>query len=139
MLKKTKSLTKEKYSIFPPTLGKLQILSKLFLNLDLNFDSLKLDPATEIFKCCKDKTDILAEIMAVSVLKTKEELLNNDLISQKKDLFLWNTTPEDFSIIVGAILMQIDLTNFSNSIRLTRLFRLNEPKENKHGTNRVEK
>ena len=129
----------EKYQIFPPTLGKLQILAKLFLKLELDFEAIKEDPATELFKCCENKSAILAEIMAVSVLRKKEDLLNPDLIASKRDLFLWNTTPEDFSIIVGAILMQIDLTNFSNSIRLTKLFRLNEPKDNKHGANRVEK
>ena len=117
----------------------MQILAKLFLKLELDFEAIKEDPATELFKCCESKSAILAEIMAVSVLRKKEDLLNHDLISSKRDLFLWNTTPEDFSIIVGAILMQIDLTNFSNSIRLTKLFRLNEPKDNRHGANRVEK
>ena len=114
-------------------------MSKLFLQLDLDFDAIKVDPTTAIFNCCSHKSEILAEIMAVSVLRSKEELLNSELIAEKRNLFLWNTTPEDFSIIVGAILMQIDLTNFSNSIRLTKLFRLNEPKDNKHGANRVEK
>lgn len=129
----------ETFKIYPPSLGKLQLLSKLFLQLGLDIEEVKMDPATEIFKCCSDKSDILAEIMAVAVLRTKEELLNSSLIEERKQLFLWYTTPEDFSIIVGAILMQIDLTNFSNSIRLTKLFRLNEPKESRRGANRVEK
>ena len=130
---------KESYQVYPPSLGKLQLLSSLFLKLELDFDAIKLDPATELFKCCGTKIEVLAEIMAVAVLRKKEDLLDRQKINNLKNLFMWNTSPEDFSIIVGAILMQIDLVNFSNSIRLTKLFRLNEPKENKHGANRVEK
>ena len=130
---------KEHHRVYPPTLGKLQLLSKLFLNLDIDFEAFKVDPATEIFKCCGEKTDVLAEIMAISILKTKEELLDSSLVKKKAEIFKWCTSPQDFALVVGALITQIDLSNFSNSIRLTRLFRLNDKRESKHGANRVEK
>lgn len=130
---------REEFKVYTPSIGKLQLLSKLFLQLDIDFEFFKEDPSTALFKCCADKTDVMAEIMAISIFRRKEDLLNTALIKKKAEFFKWHCNPQDFSIIVAAILTQIDLANFSNSIRLTRLFRLNVPKRNANGANRVEK
>lgn len=131
-------IEREEFKVYTPSIGKLQLLSKLFLKLEIDFEFFKEDPSTALFKCCADKTDVMAEIMAVSIFRRKEDLLNTKLIREKAEFFKWHCNPQDFSIIIAAILTQIDLANFSNSIRLTKLFRLNVPKRNANGANRVE-
>ena len=132
-------LSKKEYKVFSPTLGKQQLLAKAFLKLDLDLNFFDEDPATALFKCCSDHTDVMAEIMAISVFHKKDDLLNTNLIQETAEFFKWHCNAQDFSIIVGSILAQIDLSNFSNSIRLTRLFRINAPKKRNGGANRVEK
>lgn len=113
------------FKVFPPTLGKMEILSSLFLQLDIDFDKFTEDPSTELFKCCSAHSNLLAKIMAVAITEKKENLLDECYLEKEADFFRWHCTSEDFSIMLGAMLAQIDLVNFSNSIRLTKLFRLN--------------
>lgn len=117
------------FKVYPPTLGKMEILSSLFLQLDIDFDKFTADPSTELFKCCSKHSSLLAKIMAVAITEKKENLLDDRYLESEAEFFKWHCTSEDFSIMLGAMLAQIDLVNFSNSIRLTKLFRLNEKRK----------
>lgn len=128
-------MTKE-FVIHPPTLGKLQILSKYYLMLDINEDDLCKEPHIEAMRICESKTDVVCSLMAVATLNTKDELIDDDLISKRAEFFRWNTRPQDFSTVLLVILTQVDYANFISSIRLTKLLRQNKPL--KERTSRVE-
>lgn len=127
----------QKFDIHPPTLGKMQILSKLYLQLEIDEDTLMESPHLESMRVCKSKTDIVCEIMAVATYDKKEDLLDKEKIGNRADFFKWNCMPQDFGTCLLAILTQVDYENFMTSIRLTKTLRLNEPTETKRA-NRVE-
>ena len=66
------SLNKEKYKIHPPTFGKLQMLSKLYLQLEINESALMEEPHLEAMRVCEAKTDVVCEIMSVATFKTRK-------------------------------------------------------------------
>lgn len=122
------SVGDRKFSVHPPTLGKMQILSKYYLMLEIDEKALDEQPHLEAMRVCEAKTDIVCGLMAVAVLKTKEELLDDEKINELTDFFKWNTGPADFSNVLLAVLTQVDYANFITSIRLTGILRQNEPR-----------
>ena len=130
-------LDKKKYEIHPPTLGKMQILSKLYLQLDIDEKNLAKEPHLEAMRICESKTDIVCELMAVATLNSKDELFNDELVKERAELFKWNCYPQDFGNCLLAILAQVDYENFMTSIRLTKTLRQNKPTAKKRAV-RVE-
>ncbi len=125
------------FSINPPTLGKMQVLSKYYLALDIDDKKLGKNPQVESMRVCEEKTDIVCMLMAASTLDKKEELNDDEKIAELADFFKWNCKPSDFSIVLLALLTQIRYENFISSIRLASTLRQNEPKL-PNGTGRVE-
>lgn len=127
----------QKFEIYPPTLGKMQILSKMYLQLEIDEDALMESPHLEAMRLCNSKTDVVCEIIAVATFNQKEDLLDNDKICERAEFFKWNCLPPDFGTCLLAILTQVDYENFMTSIRLTKILRQNAPIETKRA-NRVE-
>lgn len=128
MVEKTEEIEIEhKFEISPPTLGKMQILSKLYLQMELNEEKMESEPITEVMRICESKTDLICEFMAVSVANTRDELMDAEKQAETADFFKWNCFPQDFANSVIAILTQIDYTNFITSTRLMQILRQNKP------------
>ena len=125
------------FSINPPTLGKMQVLSKYYLALGIDDKKLGKNPQVESMRVCEEKTDIVCMLMAASTLDKKEELNDDEKIAELADFFKWNCKPSDFSIVLLALLTQVRYENFISSIRLASTLRQNEPKL-PNGTGRVE-
>lgn len=117
-----------RFTINPPTIGKMQILSKYYLMLDIDEGRLLEEPQLEAMRVCKDKADIVTELMAVATFNTKKDLLDSDKINQRAEYFKWNSKVEEFSTVLLAILTQTQYENFMTSIRLTQILRQNKPK-----------
>lgn len=115
------------FCIYPPTLGKMQVLSKLYLMLDIDEKKLTEEPHKEAMRVCEDKTDIVCKLMAVSTFRTRDELLDDEKISKRAEFFKWNCDPSHFGTCLLAILTQVDYANFMTSIRLTKTLQQNKP------------
>ncbi|MDR1161271.1 MAG: hypothetical protein LBK45_02935 [Tannerellaceae bacterium] len=122
------NIGKHKFSIHPPTLGKMQILSKYYLMLEIDENALGDEPHLEAMRVCESKTDIVCTLMAIATFREKEDLLNAEKIAERAEFFKWNTDPTDFSTILLALLTQVHYENFINSIRLTKTLRQNASK-----------
>ena len=128
---------KRKFTVKPPTLGKMQVLSKYYLALDIDDEQLGRSPHTESMRVCEAKTDDVCRLMAASTMDNREDLLDDAKIQELADFFKWNCKPSDFSTVILAILTQVKYENFIASIRLASTLRQNKPKE-PSGTGRVE-
>ena len=115
------------YSINPPTLGKMQILSNLYLELEINDKDLNDNPTTTMMEICAKKTDTCARMMAVATLSTKGEVLDDKLIAERADIFKWACSPDDMAKVIVALISHSHYGNFLNSIALTKILRQNEP------------
>lgn len=119
----------KEYKIAPPSFGKMQILSKLFLELDFDEKTLQENPETEVMRLAVEKTNLVCRLIAVATFNTKEDLMDDDKIAERAELIKWEGKPNDLSIVVLAILTQIDYSNFITSITLTKTLRLNKPSD----------
>lgn len=128
---------KRRFTVKPPTLGKMQVLSKYYLALDIDDEKLGRFPHTESMRVCESKTDVVCRLMAVSTMDERDDLLDDEKVQELADFFKWHCKPSDFSTVILAILTQVRYENFISSIRLTATLRQNKPKE-PSGTGRVE-
>lgn len=119
---------KRVFTVKPPTLGKMQVLSKYYLALDIDDDRLGREPQVEAMRICEAKTDSVCRLMAASTFDRKDDLNDDDKIQQLADFFKWHCKPSDFSIVILAILTQVRYENFISSIRLAATLRLNKPR-----------
>jgi hypothetical protein len=116
---------KHEFLCHPATVGKMMVLSKLYLDLDFNEEDLDRTPIKECMRLVRDKTDVITRMMAVATIPDKE-LLNEALISERAEFFKWVAKPNDFGTVLIAILSTLDLRNFSLSMRLTKMFDINK-------------
>lgn len=128
---------KEEYEIDSPTLGKMQILSKYYLMLDIDENKLQETPHLEAMRICESKTDVVCSLMSAATFSNRKDLTDEIKIQERADLFKWNCKPKDFATVLLALLTQTEYANFMNSIRLAKLLRQNKPSK-KAQANRVE-
>lgn len=126
MVPKTVAHERE-FVIKPPKLGKMQILSRFFLDLQINEKALEEEPISEAMRVCNAKVDTVCALMAAAVSDTKEELSDADHQKELADFFKENGDSDNFAILLLALLAQQNYANFIASIRLMKTFRLNKP------------
>lgn len=119
---------KQTFKVCPPTLGKMQVLSKYYLALELDDAKLGEEPQVESMRVCESHTDTVCRLMAVATFDKQEDLLDDAKIEERANFFKWNCKPSDFSTVILAILTQVHYENFISSIRLAATLRQNEPK-----------
>lgn len=122
------TVDKKKFKIYPPSIGKMQILSKYFLMLDINEERLQEEPISEAIRICETKMDIVSEMMACATFKEKEDLLDDKKIKDRAEFFKWNSSQTEFQIVLLSLLAQMQYENFITSIRLTEILRQNKPR-----------
>lgn len=116
------------FTVKPPTLGKMQVLSKYYLALEIDDEKLGEHPQVESMRVCESKTDIVCKLMAASTFDKRDDLLDDEKINKLADFFKWKCKPSDFSFVILALLTQIRYENFISSIRLTSTLRQNKPR-----------
>ena len=118
-----------KFLVFPPSLAKMELFSKIIVQLDINEQAWKENPSNEVWRCCNKKTDLICRFIATAVTKDRKDLINEKYMRELTEFIKYNGTAEDFVKIFLIILQQIDLVNFTNAMLLTRLYKINEPKQ----------
>jgi len=93
----------------PPTLGKMQVLSKYYLALDIDDEKLGRSPHTESMRVCESKTDVVCRLMAVSTMDERDDLLDDEKVQELADFFKRHCKPSDFSTVILAIFTQVQL------------------------------
>lgn len=94
---------KKEFSIFPPTLGKTQILKKLYLDLDVNAGLLALNPLAETMRVCREYPDIVCRIISYSTFSDRKSLLNVEKVYQRAAFFKESASMEDLATLMSVI------------------------------------
>lgn len=117
------SIGKRKYSIYPPTLGKTQILKNLYLSLELDTQLLSLNPLAEAMRISKESPNIVCRIIAYSTFSDKDSIMNTEKVFQRADMFKDKLTAGEMATLLSIILMNDKTDEF------IKYFRIDEDKE----------
>lgn len=112
-LKKKKE---RKFLIKQPYLGTLDILSSLFLRMELNENELNSDPLGETKRLINRSAKDCAMVVAVAILNDKWKI--KFFKKRLANYLLWRVTPQKLWQLTLIINNMSNLWDFTNSIRL---------------------
>ena len=116
---------KETLYLYPLQLGRLAMISRKLLDLDivLNEDNIE-DPVKYLWTVCAEKPSEVAEIIAIATLKTKDDLDNK--LDDRIKTILWSPTMRQQAManVLYTIIMQSYYADFMNAIRLVKTLRV---------------
>lgn len=95
---------KRPFSLFPATLGKMQLLKSLFISIEVSPEMLAMNPLTEALRVSREHPDIVSRIIAYSTFPDKESVNNTDKVLKRADLFRQEMETADLATILSVIL-----------------------------------
>lgn len=75
-------IDKRRFCIYPPTLGKMYLISQLSESLGINKENLAINPFLEIMRAVESKRKECCKLLAYHILNKREDLFNIELIEQ---------------------------------------------------------
>ncbi|WP_294616448.1 hypothetical protein [uncultured Bacteroides sp.] len=117
---------KRRYGIYPPTLGKAQILKNLYLGLDLDARLLAINPLAEAMRISRASPDIVCRIIAYSTFGDKGSIMNTEKVFQRADMFKDRLTTEEMATLLSVILMNDKTEEFIRYFSIDREKELRE-------------
>lgn len=110
--------------LYPLQLGRLAMISKRLIDLDLVFDEETSNVVKQMWKICADRPQQVAEIIAIATLRTKQEI--DERLKDRTELILWSPTMNTTAYynLLNAIVDQSYYEDFMNAIRLVRTLRV---------------
>ena len=106
------SMGKSKLCLYPPTLGKMQILKNLYFSMDVNMDLLAINPLAETLRICTEKPDAVCQIIAYSTFNDKKSIMDMEKVLHRAKFFQDNTSVEDMATILTIILSNDKIEEF---------------------------
>ena len=107
--------------LYPMQLGRLAIISRRLLDLDLVFDEDQSENSVkQLWTICSEKPREVAEIIAIATLRTKQDI--DEKLDQRVNLILWSPTMTQQALVnvLYTIVMQSYYADFMNAIRSVR-------------------
>lgn len=105
--------------LYPLQLGRLAMISRRLIDLDLIFDDEQMEGAVKrMWTICSEKSKEVAEIIAIATLRTQQEI--EDMLKERTKLIYWSPTMD----ILSTIVFQSYYADFMNAIRLVRTLRV---------------
>lgn len=95
---------KRNFSLYPPTLGKMQLLKSLFIAIDVNTTLLTTNPLVETLRLCREHPDTVCQIIACSTFNDRRSINDTDKIAQRSAFFRQDMEAEDLATILSLIL-----------------------------------
>lgn len=106
------SMGKSRYCLYPPTLGKMQILKNLYFSMNVNMELLAINPLAETLRLCMEKVEPVCQIIAYSTFRDKRSVLDTEKILQRAKFFQDNASAEDLATILTIILSHDKIEEF---------------------------
>lgn len=111
--------------LYPLQLGRLAIISRCLLDLDLVFDEEHVeDSVKQLWTICAEKPREVAEIIAIATLRTKQDIDKD--FEQRVDLIMWSPTMTQQALanVLYTIVVQSYYADFMSAIRSVRTLRV---------------
>ena len=88
---------RSRFYLYPPTLGKSYLLSRLTNGLGVNKQILSSNPYLEAYRLASEKKELVCRILAYHSLKRKCDIQNEGKVSKRADLFRKKLNDEELA------------------------------------------
>lgn len=98
------SVGRQRFSLHPATLGKMQLLKNLYLSIDIDEKLYHLNTAKELLQVCRGQPDVVCQIVSLSTFRSKADLLDADKVAWRAHYFAQHLSVEDLATLLSLIL-----------------------------------
>ncbi len=125
--------------IQPFTLGKQEMISRLFADLDLDWDKMKAADGIvqELLRVSAQKTDIIAKILAIAIDNEPRKLIHPNRLERRANEIKAVNTLSEFSRVIIAMYEQLNPAAFSMAMRFVQILNLNAPSQRNAKARRI--
>ena len=102
---------RRQFFFYPPSLGKLILLSRQTQNLGINSENLATNHSLEILRVVREKRDVCCTIIAYHTCKNKEEIASLKIVHERRNLISREASEEDL-VTIMLRLLAIDKTEY---------------------------
>ncbi len=92
------------FHLYPVTLGKTFLLSRLVEGLGINIEHIKINPYMEAIRLCTDKSDDVCRLLAYHTINEKDMLFDNDYVDEIVGFFVKELSIEDMAELFVIVL-----------------------------------
>lgn len=110
----------QQFYLYPVTLGKTYLISRLTGSLELNNRIISVNPYIEALRICDEKKDVVCRLLAYHTFNKKEELFNSSLIDERSNFFSGNLGKEEMSQLLVIALSDVDIDTFIKHFGIDR-------------------
>lgn len=98
------------FCIYPPSLGKSLLISRLIDNLEINDNTLARNPYLEALRLCSVKRSIVCRILSYYTFSMKSDIVDNCKVNRRSALFMNKLDAEEMATLLVTV-FSIDNTN----------------------------
>ncbi|MFK2700239.1 hypothetical protein ACIXR5_12525 [Bacteroides fragilis] len=111
---------KRKFYLYPITLGKTYLISRLMSSLNINLKIVHANPYMEALRLCQDKKNIVCRILSYHTINKKKDLFDNDLIQERCDFFIKELDNESLAQLLVMVLSEGDISQFTKHLGIDK-------------------
>lgn len=101
----------KRYCAYPPTLGKMYLISQLLETLGINKENIATNPVLEIMRVVKAKRKECCKLLAYHITNKREKLLDIEWIERVSNSLNRAADDEDLTTLLVVILKESSLEN----------------------------
>lgn len=98
------NIGRRRFFIYPPTLGKTYLLTRLMKSLDANEKIISVNPYLESIRLCTEKKDIVCRILSYHTFSRKDDLFDNAKTEKRAKVFSGQLTKEELATLFTLVL-----------------------------------
>lgn len=92
------------FYMYPVTLGKMYLLSRLVEELQINHNILKANPYIEALRLANERKDICSRIITYHTIHTKAKIFDNEFVEKRSKFFVDKLDMEDMATLLVLVL-----------------------------------
>lgn len=100
------------FYLYPVTLGKTYLISRLVECLGINLEIIKANPYMEALRLCREKKEIVCRILSYHTINRKDELFDCNLVQERCDFFCKELDDDSMAQLLVMVLPEGDISTY---------------------------
>lgn len=100
------------FYLYPVTLGKTYLISRLVECLGINLEIIKANPYMEALRLCQEKKEIVCRILSYHTINRKDELFDCNLVQGRCDFFCKELDDDSMAQLLVMVLPEGDISTY---------------------------
>lgn len=108
------------FYLYPITLGKMYLLSRLVEELNVRTDIIKANPYLEAVRVVTERKDICSRILTYHTIHTKAKIFDNEFVEKRTKFFIDNIDVNDMATLMVLVLTADKTTLFMKHLKIDK-------------------